>query len=197
MSEDFVASLTAKMSSFVGEEVEALVVASNGSNVELLHVDNFGTVRSYDDVGFAAIGIGGYHARSSLMQIGYVNTAQLSTALAFTYAAKKRAEVAPGVGRATDMHLVFRDAFIPVWPEVFAHMERVYDSYAVSARQLVAESVTALEEAIYGVNEEQPRSDEQRNESPQEGAPADDRDAASGAEAAKATESQHAEGLEE
>lgn len=156
MSPAAVASLTADLQSYQGDDVEALVVASNGADVELFHIDNRGTVRSYDDVGFAAIGIGGYHARSNLMQVGYTNTATLSRALAFTYASKKRAEVAPGVGSQTDMQMVFRDAVIPLWPEVFVDLERVYSVYAVESNRLIDASVAGLEKAIFGVNKEQP-----------------------------------------
>jgi hypothetical protein len=166
MSGGSVDLLMNQLQTYHGDDVEGLVVASNGSHVELYHVDNKGTCRNYDDVGFAAIGVGGYHARSSLMQVGYVNTATLSTAVAFTYAAKKRAEVAPGVGKATDMHIVFRDAVTPIWPEVFTSLQSIYDSYAVQATALAVASVEALEKSIFGVNREQPTQNEQADKEP-------------------------------
>jgi hypothetical protein len=155
MSDEAVASLTAQMQGYMGDDVEALVVASNGADVELFHIDLKGTVRSFDDVGFAAIGIGASHARLSLMQAGYVRMARLDEALAFTYAAKKAAEVAPGVGQFTDMNLVFRDGSIRVWPNVYENLERIYRDYAAGQRGLVLESIAQLRAAIYGVNKEQ------------------------------------------
>src|ERR1039457_666010 len=56
--------------------------------------------------GFAAIGIGRTHANSQFMFAGYDRAWSLPKALLVTYSAKRRAEVSPGVGRATDMFLV-------------------------------------------------------------------------------------------
>jgi hypothetical protein len=57
-----------------------------------------------DNVGFAAIGAGSWHARSQLMLAGYHATQPSEEALWRTYTAKRRAEVAPGVGnKGTDM----------------------------------------------------------------------------------------------
>ena len=44
-----------------------------------------------------------------MMQAGYVNTFRYYAALGVTFAAKKSAEIAPGVGKATDIHLIRTD----------------------------------------------------------------------------------------
>jgi 20S proteasome alpha/beta subunit len=59
-----------------------------------------------DNVGFAAIGIGGRHASSQFMFARHAWNSPLPETLFLTYYAKKKAEVAPGVGKGTDMVMV-------------------------------------------------------------------------------------------
>ena len=44
----------------------------------------------------------------SLMFAGYTNTTPFAPALCFAFGAKKAAEMAPGVGKDTDITLVFK-----------------------------------------------------------------------------------------
>ncbi|MBL8300282.1 MAG: hypothetical protein JNN30_18250 [Rhodanobacteraceae bacterium] len=60
-----------------------------------------------DAIGFAATGSGAYHANSHLMFSGHTATAPLHKALYRAYIAKKRAEVAPGVGSDTDTFFIW------------------------------------------------------------------------------------------
>ena len=82
------------MQNYVGPDVESLVVASDGTNAQIIHVDSRGMTSNMNDLGFAAIGIGSWHARSRSMQSGYVNTAGFSKAITETFAAKRSAEIA-------------------------------------------------------------------------------------------------------
>jgi hypothetical protein len=98
MSNAFVSDIAHQLQNYVGEEVEALVVGIGGDDTaQIYEINRHGNVSCYDDVGFAAIGIGGWHARSRLMQTGFVKVLNFAPALAATYAAKKAAEIAPGV----------------------------------------------------------------------------------------------------
>jgi 20S proteasome alpha/beta subunit len=90
MSDRFVDQVTNQLQGFGGPDVEALIVGTEDGNAHIYEVDRQGTVRSFDDIGFAAIGIGAWHAKSRLMQAGYVNTLTLAPALAATFAAKRR-----------------------------------------------------------------------------------------------------------
>ena len=64
-----------------------------------------GRIDCQDTVGFAAIGAGEWHAQSLFMFNKYHRNRRFSEALFLTYASKKRAEVAPGVGNETDMFI--------------------------------------------------------------------------------------------
>lgn len=59
-----------------------------------------------DSVGFAAVGSGARHAESQFMLAGHSPYSSNSETLLLTYLAKKRSEVAPGVGEGTDMFTI-------------------------------------------------------------------------------------------
>ena len=59
-----------------------------------------------DSVGFAAVGIGARHAESQFMLAGHSRYSPMPETLLLTYLAKKRSEVAPGVGEGTDMFTI-------------------------------------------------------------------------------------------
>ena len=56
-----------------------------------------------DALGFAAVGSGSRHAESQFMMSGHGPFSDREETLLLTYVAKKRSEVAPGVGRATEL----------------------------------------------------------------------------------------------
>ena len=109
MSDSLVSALVTQMQEYRGEQIEALIVGTENGHATIYHVDTRGTATCADDVGFAAIGIGAWHARSQLMQTRYTNAALYYPALAAVYAAKKAADISPGVGTTTDIHIAFRD----------------------------------------------------------------------------------------
>jgi hypothetical protein len=57
----------------------------------------------HDAVAFVAIGSGARHAESQFMVAGHAWSIPAPESLFVTYSAKKNAEIAPGVGRETDM----------------------------------------------------------------------------------------------
>jgi len=108
-------------------DVEALVVGCDGLNAHIFHVRDDGIVSCLDDINFAAIGMGRDHAKSQFMFIQYPKLITYYYALPILYVAKKRAEVAPGVGRETDYHLVTRDACVLIEPELIEVCKRHYE----------------------------------------------------------------------
>lgn len=165
LSESFVDRITNQLQEYRGEDVEALVAGSDGQNVHLYHVDTRGTVSALHDVGFGAIGIGAWHARSQLMQAGYVNTAAYCPALAATYAAKKVAEFAPGVGKETDMRLILKNTIEPIRADVFEKLKSLYDDYTSKRRELVSAALAELQKTFIGKTDDKkdggPRQDTQ------------------------------------
>lgn len=63
--------------------------------------------QSHDDiVGFSAVGSGARHAESQFMLSRHSSQTAVAEVLLRTYIAKKRAEIAPGVGTETDMFMI-------------------------------------------------------------------------------------------
>ncbi len=78
-SDGFIDTIRSQMQNYIGPDVEALVVAGDGNHAHIIYVDSRGTASNMDDLGFAAIGIGSWHARSRLMRSGYVNSPWVCT----------------------------------------------------------------------------------------------------------------------
>jgi len=172
MADSFIDRITNQLQSYEGEAVEALVVGSDTKDVHLYLVDSRGISHCMDDVGFAAIGIGGWHARSRFMQAGYTNQSMFAQALAVTFAAKRAADIAPGVGEFTDVYLVMKDNYFPLWENVNKKLHDLYKSASDGITQIVVDSISSLDAYIvtpeaYQSNEQQPKTpvtDSQSNE---------------------------------
>jgi 20S proteasome alpha/beta subunit len=138
MSSHFVAGLTDQMQGHRGAEVDALVVGSmpNNGKAAIYGVDAKGMITCHDDVGFASIGIGSWHAKSKLMQAGYASLLPFTPALSYAFAAKKSAEVAPGVGSNTDVLLVFRNEIIRLWPHIATKLNDLFVEYSSKVRNI-------------------------------------------------------------
>jgi 20S proteasome alpha/beta subunit len=126
-SDRFLDRIVDQLQQYRGSEVEALVVASDGSNVHIYHIDLRGTTNLMDDAGFASIGIGAWHARSRLMQAKYTNVAVYAKAVIETYAAKRAAETAPGISKFTDAILVLRNEIQPVASKLYDKAQELYE----------------------------------------------------------------------
>lgn len=90
--------------------------------------DYINHVNCHDRIGFAAIGIGGRHASSQLMLSNYSSMCNFSEALLLTYNAKKRSEIAPGVGTNTDMILVQDSGCIVIDQKIVSDLNKIYKS---------------------------------------------------------------------
>jgi hypothetical protein len=128
-SEAFVTMITSQLQNRRTVDTEALVVGSDGENAQIYSLDSYGADTCLDGVGFGAIGIGAWHAKSRLMQVGHVNTRIFAPTLASIFAAKKNAEIAPGVGSNTDINIVLKTGISPLWDYVNPELEKLYKKY--------------------------------------------------------------------
>ena len=82
---------------------DLLIAGLDDSGAHLFHVANPGVRAQLDKLGYAAIGSGGIHAMIRLSLGGQTRSRDLLDTLADVYNSKRAAEVAPGVGEATDV----------------------------------------------------------------------------------------------
>lgn len=87
-------------------QLELIVSGSDDSGAHLFIAGHPGLVAPADTMGFAAIGSGGLHAAIRMSLGQHTKSATLIDAVYGVYEAKKAAEVAPGVGKLTDMALI-------------------------------------------------------------------------------------------
>jgi hypothetical protein len=145
MSPQLVSELTAKLQRF-RLDIEAIVVGFSGPQwVRLFVIGSDCISVCNDDVGFAAIGIGAWHAKSHFMFSGYAaDTAKFVDAVYNTYAAKKRAEVAPHVGDQTDIYVGMKNGFNPLIPDIRAVLQPVYERQEAVKSSIDQDSVNQL-----------------------------------------------------
>lgn len=90
-------------------DADALVFGideSRGGPTGLIYTIIDGAVHSQNTAGFAVIGSGAGQADSEFLLAKYTRNASLAKAILLTYSAKKRAELVPSVGKATDLYII-------------------------------------------------------------------------------------------
>jgi hypothetical protein len=102
LKDDIADQITRDLINYAVPNVQVLVVGIDTRGPHIYVIDN-GDISCNDVIGFAAIGIGARHAESQFMIGKHAwRSSEADTAL-LSYVAKKRSEVAPGVGEGTDM----------------------------------------------------------------------------------------------
>jgi hypothetical protein len=105
MQGSLVNRIASELANFSMPEIEAIIAGIDLTGPHIYVADNRG-VDPRDSAGFAAIGVGYWHANSQFMFAGHAKWKPMPEVLSLTYAAKRRAEVAPGVGEGTDMFMI-------------------------------------------------------------------------------------------
>jgi hypothetical protein len=87
--------------------IDVLVAGVDERGGHVLYARNpGGLVDDLDPIGFGAIGSGSLHAIQSLIGFGHSPDRSLNETVFRVFASKRRAEIAPGVGRATDLWVI-------------------------------------------------------------------------------------------
>jgi len=143
----------------------SVIVAGVDSLGPHIYVIQDSDVSCNDVVGFAAIGSGKHHAESQIMRSKHLWTAQLSDAALLGYLAKKRSEVAPGVGEVTDMFTIGPGlgTFSIVDEESMHKLAAIYDRIARSEER--ADKIAKKDAEEY-VARRQKRREEEAAKSP-------------------------------
>jgi len=81
--------------------LEVIIAGVDQTGAHIFTIVDPGVPACHDAFAFCAIGTGAYHARSQYMFLNYTKVWSWNDCVYATYAAKRRAETAPGVGRET------------------------------------------------------------------------------------------------
>ena len=91
----------------------------------------------HDPLGWAAIGIGAPHVVTSMAAFGHGAHEGYKQTLFKVYASKRRAEVAPGVGRETEMAVIASDGTKRLDAAVLDKLQLIYNDYrSITDREL-------------------------------------------------------------
>jgi hypothetical protein len=116
---------------------EVLIAASYKGESHLFRIDNSGSITNHSDIGFLSIGCGGIHSSAYFMTLPYNHLTAYYRALYHTYAAKRRAEVDPYVGKSTDMFLITQHGGVSKIPDdVIGELEKIYEDTLTFQRQI-------------------------------------------------------------
>ena len=110
MRSDFVAGLVNDLQRH-SLDCETIIAGKDSTGYHIFSIAEPGDVFCADAIAFASIGTGKHHADSQFMMSRHTKQTLFHTALLDIYSAKKRAEVAPTVGWATDLFYIGTDGF--------------------------------------------------------------------------------------
>ncbi|MEX0802560.1 MAG: hypothetical protein WD738_21175 [Pirellulales bacterium] len=128
-------------------EIETIICGVDVSRVAQIYtVEPDGRSSCNNSTGFTAIGDGANHALSQFMFARYTPRTLMSHALMLTYTAKKRAEVAPGVGRDTDLFFVADRGFSNFHEPIVGGLEDAFQRMRQAQETAMEESNRFLDD---------------------------------------------------
>ncbi len=107
--------------------LELLISGCDDSGAHVYSVRNPGVADCFDLLGFTAIGVGYLYAMQVFIAHSYKVSFNTVEALNIVFAAKKAAEVAPGVGQGTDLALISENGFEFLDSVTLDELCKIYD----------------------------------------------------------------------
>lgn len=101
----------------------SLLLGGVDEEAHLYRIGEPGAYRSFDGIGFCCIGIGNRHADPVFAFYGFSPKLLVEDALKIGFEAKKRAEMAGGVGKQTDVWIIDKKGIKEVKPETIKELE--------------------------------------------------------------------------
>lgn len=107
-------------------QLDFLIAGTDATGAHLHLASHPGQLQSVNMVGYAAIGSGGLHAMVQLSLAQHTAAAALSEAVFNVHEAKKAAEVAPGVGKFTDLAIIRGGKVYELKADALSTLEQVH-----------------------------------------------------------------------
>jgi ATP-dependent protease HslVU (ClpYQ) peptidase subunit len=107
-------------------QTDVLVAGMDDSGAHLFAVTHPGQLLPLETTGFGAIGSGGIHAGVRISLAQHTKAAPLPDTVYNVYEAKRASEVAPGVGKLTDLAVIRDHKIFFAGPELFAALEKTH-----------------------------------------------------------------------
>ncbi len=124
LSPDVSMSLNEQISSY-DYGIEIIVAGVDNEGGHIYFIGNPGTSECFDSIGYFQIGSGEPHAAQCFIENSYSQKANLYDALWAVYNGKKRAENAPGVGKAGEFAIIGNDKILYLEDSVLKELEKL------------------------------------------------------------------------
>jgi hypothetical protein len=178
MSEIFIKDIFDKVDKFPPLSATQTIIAGIDKSTGVVGPRIFCIKRGYadydteiccDSVGYAVIGVGERHADTFLMQSNFTRHFPPAKTLFLCYAAKRRSEVAPGVGKQTDIRImspVGRLFYVENPANENKELVAIYDKMVVSEKISTSEAISDATKHYKGKLPTPPFSDDQETGEP-------------------------------
>jgi hypothetical protein len=170
---NLVDKLATELINYYVPEVDVIIAGIDTKGAQI-YVMSGGEVTCNNAIGFASVGSGSRHAESQFMLARHSWNAPTSDTLFLTYSAKKRSEVAPGVGSATDMLMIHSDGVTSLKPDLLRKIEAVYANLTKKEEKNINLANDEVKRYVSTLTEEtEEKSEGQKKNSDGESTPAD------------------------
>jgi 20S proteasome alpha/beta subunit len=116
--------------------LDLIIAGIDDQGAHVYSVIHPGVKNCYDTIGFHAIGIGQLHSIQTFIAHQYTNSYNLVEALNIVYAAKKAAEVAPGVGNETDISIIdSKFGIVKLTDNIVKELSKIYEEVKVPIKK--------------------------------------------------------------
>jgi len=124
----------------------AILLAGVDDEAHLFMLGDPGTWRSYDSLGFCCLGSGDRHAEPIFAFYRFTTSLRASEALYIAFEAKKRSEMAGGIGNTTDVWIIDKnDGIKKIKDETIEELENIYaERETLSKRERFDKRITEL-----------------------------------------------------
>lgn len=124
--------------------LQVMLAGLDSSGAHLYGVNDPGSIDNYDRIGYQAVGSGETHALLMLVAREHKTDNDLQTTAYLVYEAKRKAEVAPGVGAATEVGIIDAQGIWRVTDDAIAELQAAYDDVYSTDRDRLASAVQEL-----------------------------------------------------
>ena len=111
-----------------------LVLGGVDNKAHIYHIAEPGTCISYDELGFCCVGSGDRHAEPVFAFYGFRPSLPVSHALQIAHEAKKRSEMAGGVGRETDVWIIDKEGCHEITDETTEELRKYHEDQETVSR---------------------------------------------------------------
>jgi hypothetical protein len=164
MAPSLVTQLAEQLINFEISRVETIFTGVDPTGAHIYVADN-GHISCLDSIGFAAIGVGRGHANSQFMFAAHTRFRPGPETLLLAFSAKKRAEVAPGVGRDTDMFIIGPElgSYKSIGEHVLVSLERIYKTSQKKEQSARKKAEKSINEYLTQLSSEQTTKTQEAN----------------------------------